>query len=133
MSIQEINSFPKENIRSEELEELLYRLEKLFCHTNWLILEIQQKLLMVYMQTKVVGRPAKDRKMQLCDNILQYMDRIDPDNDQSQKKQNVRICHVETKLEILTHDYRLGRVDKNRLAKALGEKQELMIKVSKQK
>ena len=97
------------------------------------MMEIQQKLVMVYMQTRVVDRPAKDRKIQLCQNILQYMDRIDPDNEESQKRYRVRSCLVETKLETLTQDYRKGLVGKDRLAKTLGEKQELMAIICRQK
>eukprot|EP00092_Neocalanus_flemingeri_P003775 GFUD01004063.1.p1 GENE.GFUD01004063.1~~GFUD01004063.1.p1 ORF type:complete len:492 (+),score=147.83 GFUD01004063.1:26-1501(+) len=131
-TLMEINSFSKENIKAEELEEIICRLEKLLCNTHYVLMEIQQKLMMVYMQMKVVDRPAKDRKIQLCHNILQYMDKIDPDNENSQKRQRVRSCLVEAKLEVLTQDYRMGIVNKNRLAKALGEKQELMCTGSRQ-
>ena len=126
MVLQEINSFPKETIGAAELEEIIFRLGNLLSNTNWMVLEIQQKLLNVYMQTKMMDRPTKDRKIQLCDNILQYMDRIDPDNAQSQKRQLVKRCLMETMLETLTQDYKKGMVDKSRLAKALTEKQLLM-------
>ena len=53
------------------MEEIIFRLGNLLLNTNWMVLEIQQKLLNVYMQTKMVDRPTKDRKIQLCDNILQ--------------------------------------------------------------
>jgi hypothetical protein len=98
-----------------------------------MVLEIQQKLLNVYMQKKMVDRPTKDRKIQLCDNILQYMDRIDPDNTESQKRQLVKRCLVETMLETLTMDYKKGIVDKSRLARALTEKQLLMSSEAKHK
>ena len=90
------------------------------------MMEIQQKLLGMYMQTKVVDKPTKGRMVQLCGNILQYMDRIDPDNEQSSKRVMVRTCLVKKRLETLTQDYKEGRVDKTRLTKALKEKQLLM-------
>jgi len=126
MALKEINSFPKETIKAEELEEIIYKLENLLSNTNWLMMEIQQKLLIMYMQTKVVDKPTKDRMVQLCQNILQYMERIDPDNEHSPKRVTVRRCLVEIRLETLTKEYKEGRVDKTRLAKALKEKQLLM-------
>ena len=90
------------------------------------MMEIQQKLLGMYMQTKVVDKPTKGRMVQLCGNILQYMDRIDPDNEQSPKRVMVRRCLVETRLETLTKEYKEGRVDKTRLAEALKEKKLLI-------
>ena len=69
--MQEINPFPNETIGAAELEDIIFRLGNLLLNTNWMVLEIQQKLLNVYMQTKMVDRPTKDRKIQLCDNILQ--------------------------------------------------------------
>ena len=90
------------------------------------MMEIQQKLLIMYMQTKVVDKPTKDRMVQLCQNILQYMERIDPDNEHSPKRVTVRRCLVEIRLETLTKEYKEGRVDKTRLANALKEKQLLM-------
>lgn len=124
--MQEINSFPKETIKAEELEEIIYKLENLLSNTNWLMIEIQQKLLSMYMQTKVVDKPTKGRMVQLCENILQYMDRIDPDNEQSAKRVMVRTCLVKKRLETLTQEYKEGRVNKTRLAKAFKEKQLLM-------
>ena len=91
------------------------------------MMEIKQKLLNMYMQTKVVDRPIKERKVQLCDSILQYMEMIDPENEDSPKRQVVRKCLVETSLEILTQDYKSGKVEKARLVKALTDKQSLIL------
>jgi len=126
MALMVINSFPKENIRSEELEEIIFRLETLLSQTNWLMMEIKQKLLNVYMQAKMVDRPTKERKVQLSESILQYMDSMDPGNEDSPRKQILRKCQIETNLEILTEDYKSGKVEKKRLAKALADKQLLM-------
>ena len=123
---QEINSFPKENIRSEELEELIFRLEALLSQNNWLMIEIKQKLLNMYMQAMVVDRPTKERKVQLSECMLQYMDKIDPGNEECPRRKMLKKCQIETNLEILTEDYKSGRVEKQRLAKALADKQLLM-------
>ena len=90
------------------------------------MMEIKQKLLNVYMQAKMVDRPTKERKVQLSESILQYMDSMDPDNEDSPRKQILRKCQIETNLEILTEDYKSGKVEKKRLAKALADKQLLM-------
>merc|ERR1719209_2825504 len=72
-AVEEINLFPKENIQSIHLEEIIHRLGMLVSTSNWMLLEIQQKLLAVYMETRVVDRPTKERIVQLCRNILEYM------------------------------------------------------------
>jgi len=126
LALQEINSFPKENIRSEELEELIFRLENILSQTNWLMMEIKQKLLNMYMQAMKVDRPTKERKVQLCGDILEYMNKVDPGNEESPRRQGLKNCLVEINLEILTEDYKSGRVEKAKLAKALAEKQSLM-------
>ena len=56
--LQEINSFPKETIGAAELEEIISRLGNLLSNTNWMVLEIQQKLLNFYMKTQLADRPT---------------------------------------------------------------------------
>lgn len=129
-AVEEINLFPKENIQAIHLEEIIHRLGMLVSTSNWMLLEIQQKLLAVYMETHVVDRPTKERIVQLCRNILEYMDTVDPSTEHSVKRQMIRKCLVETRLEILTQEYKMGAVSKDILTKALKEKQSIMLKGS---
>ena len=110
-----------------ELEGLVFRLGKLVCSTHHIMMEVQQKLLMVYMQARVMNRPAKERKIQLCHNILKYLEKTNPLDKSSRKYLVIRSCLVETKLETMAQDYKEGMVDKNRLAKVICEKQALMV------
>ena len=110
-----------------ELEGLVFRLGQLVCSTHHIMMEVQQKLLMVYMQARVMNRPAKERKIQLCHNILKYLEKTNPNDKGSRKYLVIRSCLVETKLETMAQDYKEGMVDKNRLAKVICEKQALMV------
>jgi hypothetical protein len=58
--LQEISSFPKETIGAAELEEIISRLGHLLSNTNWMVLKIQQKLLNVYMQIKMMDSHRRD-------------------------------------------------------------------------
>ena len=110
-----------------ELEGLVFRLGQLVCSTHHIMMEVQQKLLMVYMQARVMNRPAKERKIQLCHNILKYLEKTNPHDKSSRKYLVIRSCLVETKFETMAQDYKEGKVDKNRLAKVICEKQALMV------
>ena len=52
--LQIINSFPKENISSEQLEEMLEQLGKYLTSSHWMVMEIKQKLVDLYISAKVV-------------------------------------------------------------------------------
>ena len=105
------------------MEEILFRLENILASSNWMVLELQQKLLSLYIQRKGTSRPLKDRMIQLCQNILNYMDRVDPDNEEGPRRQGIKRCLVDSKIENLTQDYKNGTVLKDKLMKALLEKQ----------
>ena len=51
------------------------------------------------------------------------MDRVDPDNEEGPRRQGIKRCLVDSKIENLTQDYKNGTVLKDKLMKALLEKQ----------
>ena len=97
------------------------------CSTHHIMMEVQQKLLMVYMQAGVVSMPARDRKIQLCHSILQYLEKTNPNDRSSRKYLGIKKCLVETKLQTMAQEYKEGRLNQNTLAKVICEKQALMM------
>jgi len=125
-SLQIINSFPKENLTSNQLEEMIFQLSKILSPSHWLMMEIQQKLLNVYLTTKNLNRPLKERKIQLCDIVSEYMEKMDPGNKNSQRKLQIMMSRVDTEIELLSSDYRNGISCKDKLASAFLMKKDLL-------
>jgi len=126
LSLEIINDYPKEGITSDQLEGMLHKLSQYLSHSHWLMIEIQQKLLNIYTGLKVsCSRPIKERRIQLSAKIIDYMDKVDPQNHSSPKKLQLKLILLETKIDLMTKDFKEGRVEKEKLASLLKQKQGL--------
>jgi len=132
-ALEIINSYPKDGITHDQLEEMLQNLTKFLSSTHWLMIEIQQKLLNVYINFKNnCSREIKERRIQLCERILLYMDKVDPENKSSAKKLQISQIKLDTKLDLMTKDFKDGKLSKEDLAAALMEKKKMMVNLSKE-
>ena len=113
----------------DQLELLVFQLEKLVCRTHDMMMEAQQKLLMGYMQGGVVNLPTLGRKIQLCHNILSYEAR-DPRNRNSKRYFGLRKYLIESKLQAMAQEHEEGRLDEKKLAKLVCEKKALIMMTS---
>ena len=116
----------------EQVESLVFRLGQMVCSTHHIMMEVQQKLLMIYMQAGVVNMPAICRKIQLCHNILAYLEKTNPDDKSSRKYLGIKRCLVESKLLTMAQEHKEGRLNQNKLARVICEKQALVMMASTQ-
>ena len=95
----------------EELELAVSRVSLVLHHTHHLRLELDQKLLVRMIKMRgVPSRPVRDRKVQVCQNILSQLRREHSHQlaelVRSEKYLGVREVLVNTQLENLLEDYR---------------------------
>ena len=115
----------------EQVESLVCRLGQMVCSTHHIMMEVQQKLLMIYMQARVVNMPAICRKIQLCHNILAYLEKTNPDDKSSRKYLGIKRCLVESKLQTMAQEHKEGRLNQKKLARVICEKQALVMMASR--
>ena len=101
-------------------------------HSHHLRLELDQKLLVRLIRLRRAARPVRDRKVQVCQNILSHLERQHsdqlPELVRSERYLGVRLVLVNTQVENLLEDYRRGVAGiKGRLAGKMKESQELRI------
>ena len=94
-----------------ELERLVFSVSRVLHHTHHLRLELDQKLLVRMIKMRgVPSRPVRDRKVQICQNILSQLRREHSHQlaelVRSEKYLGVREVLVNTQLENLLEDYR---------------------------
>jgi len=58
------------------------------------------------------------------------MEKVDPENDSSPKKLQLKLVQLETKIDLMTRDFKEGRVKKETLAALLKQKKELLGQLS---
>ena len=112
----------------EQVESLVCRLGQMVCSTHHIMMEVQQKLLMIYMQARVVNIC---RKTQLCHNILAYLEKTNPDDKNSRKYLGIKRCLVESKLQTMAQEHKEGRLNQKKLARVICEKQALVMMASR--
>ena len=115
----------------EQVESLVFRLGQMVCSTHHIMMEVQQKLLMIYMQAGVMNMPTMCRKIQLCHNILAYLEKTNPDDKSSRKYLGIKRCLVESKLQTMAQEHKEGRLNQNKLARVICEKQALAMMTSR--
>ena len=115
----------------EQVESLVFRLGQMVCSTHHIMMEVQQKLLMIYMQAGVVNMPAICRKIQLCHNILAYLEKTNPDDKRCRKYLGIKRCLVESKLQTIPQENKEGRLNQKKLARVIFEKQALVMMASR--
>ena len=111
----------------DQIESLVFRLGELVCPTHHIMMETQQKLLMAYMQARLVNMPAICRKIQLCHNILKDIEKTNPNDKSSKKYLGITKCLIECKLQAMAQEHKEGRLNQKKVAKVICEKQALMM------
>ena len=110
-----------------ELESLVFRLSRLVCKYHYIMMEAQQRLLMAYMRGGYLNLPAITRKIQLCHNILDYIEMENPTEKSSKKYLSIKKFLIESKLAALAQEHKEGRLNQTKLAKIMCEKQALTV------
>ena len=62
----------------EHLEEMLYHFSNLLHPNHYILIDIMHNLVHLYAAKKVLTRPEKERKIQLCVIVLETLVKIDP-------------------------------------------------------
>merc|ERR1719193_351646 len=126
MALNEIREMAEQGRETAEgIEEVIHGLGSLLQPTHYLLLELQQRLIPFYQGTN--RRVIRDRLVQICNSVLHYMAVIDPDNQESRRKRGIEEVLLKAKLENLTQDFKAGRGNKEKLQRALAEKQAMMV------
>jgi len=126
MALSDISEMAEQGRETAEgIEEVIHGLGSLLQPTHYLLLELQQRLIPLYQGTN--KRVVRDRLIQICKSVLHYMAAIDPDNQESRRKRGIEEILLKAKLENLTQDFKAGRGNKEKLQRALAEKQALMV------
>ena len=111
---------------------MVNQVSRLLHHSHHLRLELDQKLLVRLIRLRRAARPVRDRKVQVCQNILSHLERQHsdqlPELLRSERYLGVRLVLVNTQVENMLEDYRRGVTGlKERLAGKMKESQELRI------
>jgi len=114
----------KDNQSVDDLEEVLFKIGKLVAPTNHFWIDVEQKLLIKYMKIEKLSRPMRDRKIQICRNIMDYMQRADSSNVKSKRYLGLYSIILDTEIENLLQD-KASRSHRNEelLKKKICEKQ----------
>ena len=110
-----------------EIEEILFRLSSFVHHTNNLWIEPEQKLLVKYMKEKRITRPMRERIVQLCSNIMQFLQYADKASVKTRKYLGLQSCLLNAQIENLLEDKNRGCHIDEVLKKKICEKQTLNI------
>ena len=121
------SSLNKEVTSAEDIEETLFKLALFVHHTNTLWLEPQQKLLFKYMREKRITRPMRERIVQLCSNIMLYLQHADKASVKTKKYLGLHSCLLNAQIENLLQDKKRGCNVDETLKKKICEKQILSI------
>jgi hypothetical protein len=62
----------------EHLEEMLYHFSNLLHPNHYILIDIMHNLVHLYAAKKILTRPEKERKIQLCVIVLETLVKIDP-------------------------------------------------------
>lgn len=123
--IQELGGHGQGPETAEAIEEMINGLGSILQPTHYLLLELEQRLIPLYQGSS--KRTVRDRLVQICHSQLHYMAAIDPDNQESRRKKGIEEILLQAKLDILTQDFKAGRGNKEKLQRALAEKQAAMV------
>ena len=114
----------KDNQSVDDLEEVLFKIGKLVAPTNHFWIDVEQKLLIKYMKIEKLSRPMRDRKIQICRNIMDYMQRADSSNVKSKRYLGLYSIMLDTEIENLLQDKASGsHRNEELLKKKICEKQ----------
>jgi len=61
-----------------ELEEMLFHFSKLLHPNHYILVDIMHNLVHLYAAKKVLTRPEKERKIQLCGTVMETLSKVDP-------------------------------------------------------
>lgn len=67
-----------ENGEVQHLEEMIYHFSQLLHPNHYILIDIMHNLVHLYAAKKVLTRPEKERKVQLCVLVLETLMKIDP-------------------------------------------------------
>ena len=70
-----VSGIDKNSASLEYLEEVTSKLSALVFYTHHTWIDLEQKLLIKYMKLTKLTRPQLDRKIQICINIMKYIQR----------------------------------------------------------
>ena len=110
-----------------DIEEILFKLSSIVHHTNNLWVEQEQKLLVKYMKEKRITRPMRERIVQLCSNIMHFLQHADKASVKTRKYLGLQSCLLNAQIENLLEDKKRGCHIDEFLKKKICEKQILNI------
>ena len=62
----------------EEMEEMLFHYQKLLHPNHYILVDIMHNLVHMYASKDELTRPEKERKIQLCQSVIETLGRVDP-------------------------------------------------------
>ncbi|XP_023325101.1 protein msta [Eurytemora carolleeae] len=102
----------------ERLEELIFTLRQYLYHTHYMLIQVEQRLLLQYWDRskgnkEKISRPVLDRIIQLSKNILVQQERTDPG--ESRQRRILEEIYYSSILERGCKDFKLGVITREKL------------------